>query len=159
MTVAVQKRRVNLYGLDDAGLDALVADIGQPKYRAKQIKDWLYGETPAVTFEEMHNLPKVRPTASTGPPPQLVRHTASSGPPPQLVRHTAATSPYIRLAGSDLAPRIRRGLTPPPLLFRLFRRCARSSESTRRSGRWRWRPSKSAATGRASGCGGAPTTR
>jgi 23S rRNA (adenine2503-C2)-methyltransferase len=58
MTVLDQRRRVNLYSLDDAGLDALVADIGQPHYRAKQIKAWLYGDTPAVSFDEMKNLPK-----------------------------------------------------------------------------------------------------
>jgi len=58
MMTVVESRRVNLYSLDDAGLDTLVADIGQPKYRAKQIKAWLYGETPAASIGEMTNLPK-----------------------------------------------------------------------------------------------------
>ena len=49
---------LNLYSLSDEELDALVVEIGQPKYRAKQIKVWLYGETPALTIDNMLNLPK-----------------------------------------------------------------------------------------------------
>jgi len=49
--------RLNLYGLTDAELDALVVEVGQPKYRAKQIKAWLYGSPPARTIDDMLNLP------------------------------------------------------------------------------------------------------
>jgi len=50
--------RINLYGLHDDELAALLKEWGQPKFRAKQLKKWLYGETPAASVDEMHNLPK-----------------------------------------------------------------------------------------------------
>ena len=42
--------------LDRAGLAALIADLGQPRFRAKQLERWLYGRG-ARSFDEMTDLP------------------------------------------------------------------------------------------------------
>ncbi len=47
---------VGIKALDRAGLAALVAGLGEPKYRALQIERWLYGRA-ARTYEEMTDLP------------------------------------------------------------------------------------------------------
>ncbi len=49
--------RVDLYGLDKAGLEALLAAWGEPAFRARQIWDWLYVRR-ALDFDAMTNLPK-----------------------------------------------------------------------------------------------------
>ena len=49
---------VNLYGLHDEEMVRMLGEWGQPKFRAKQLKSWLY-DAPAVThIDEMTNLPK-----------------------------------------------------------------------------------------------------
>lgn len=48
--------RPNLYDLDYAGLETLMAGTGQPAFRARQLWGWLY-QRHAVTFDEMTNLP------------------------------------------------------------------------------------------------------
>jgi 23S rRNA (adenine2503-C2)-methyltransferase len=48
---------INLYDLDRAGLEALIVEWGQPKFRAGQIWEWLY-EKRVESFEAMTNLPK-----------------------------------------------------------------------------------------------------
>ena len=49
---------VNLYGLHDDEMVSMLKEWGQPKFRAKQLKSWLY-DAPAVThIDEMTNLPK-----------------------------------------------------------------------------------------------------
>ena len=42
---------------DPAGLDELVAELGMPAFRAKQLKSWIY-EKHAASYDEMTNLPK-----------------------------------------------------------------------------------------------------
>ena len=42
--------------LDRTGLEELVADLGQPRFRAKQLERWLYGRG-ARSFAEMTDLP------------------------------------------------------------------------------------------------------
>lgn len=42
--------------LDRAGLEALAADLGQPRFRARQLEHWLYGRG-ARSFAEMTDLP------------------------------------------------------------------------------------------------------
>jgi 23S rRNA (adenine2503-C2)-methyltransferase len=46
----------DIKALDRAGLESLVADLGQPRFRAKQIERWLYGRA-ARSFSEMTDLP------------------------------------------------------------------------------------------------------
>lgn len=46
-----------LLGLTLDELTSLVQELGEPKYRAKQLAEWLYVKR-ATTFEEMTNLPK-----------------------------------------------------------------------------------------------------
>ncbi len=48
---------VNLYDLSDAELSALMAELNQPPFRAKQVAEWLYKHK-VTTFEAMTNLPK-----------------------------------------------------------------------------------------------------
>lgn len=45
-----------LYDLDYSSLEALVEDLGQPRFRARQIWEWLYVHY-ADTFDSMTNLP------------------------------------------------------------------------------------------------------
>lgn len=47
----------NLYGLNRSRLEEFVLSIGEPKYRAGQIYQWLYAHR-ARTFGEMTNLPQ-----------------------------------------------------------------------------------------------------
>jgi 23S rRNA (adenine2503-C2)-methyltransferase len=49
--------RQNLYALDEAQLCAQLIEIGQPKFRAKQVADWIYKKG-ITKFGEMSNLPK-----------------------------------------------------------------------------------------------------
>jgi len=46
---------VGIKALDRAGLEALLADMGQPRFRAKQLERWLYGRG-ARSFDEMTDL-------------------------------------------------------------------------------------------------------
>ena len=46
----------DIKALDRAGLESLVAELGQPRFRAKQIERWLYGRG-ARSFDEMTDLP------------------------------------------------------------------------------------------------------
>ncbi|MES2640965.1 MAG: 23S rRNA (adenine(2503)-C(2))-methyltransferase RlmN [Myxococcota bacterium] len=47
----------DLYGLSEAELATRLTTLGQPGYRAKQIRSWLY-ERGAASFQEMTDLPK-----------------------------------------------------------------------------------------------------
>jgi 23S rRNA (adenine2503-C2)-methyltransferase len=50
-------KKINLYDLDLAQLTQFVTDLGQPKFRARQIWQWLYQHY-ADDFSAMHNLPQ-----------------------------------------------------------------------------------------------------
>ena len=58
--------RPSLLGLSSAELDEALThalrELGQPSYRARQIRNWLYARTPA-TFSDMRDLPAVLRTA------------------------------------------------------------------------------------------------
>lgn len=49
--------KINLYDLDFDELVNFVAELGQPRYRAQQLWEWLY-QRYAADFEEMTNLPR-----------------------------------------------------------------------------------------------------
>ena len=49
--------KVYLLNLNQAELETYLADFGQPKFRAKQVWQWLY-QHHAANFSEMSNLPK-----------------------------------------------------------------------------------------------------
>ena len=51
------ERISNLFGLDRDALRALLADLGEPAYRAQQAYSWLY-EKRAASLEQMTDLPK-----------------------------------------------------------------------------------------------------
>ena len=48
---------VNVYGLDEASLQAQLIELGQAKFRAKQVCEWVY-QRGVTSFDEMTNLPK-----------------------------------------------------------------------------------------------------
>lgn len=47
---------INLYGLSEVELEHKVVEMGQPRFRAKQIVQWIY-EKGATDFDQMTNLP------------------------------------------------------------------------------------------------------
>ena len=47
---------INLYGLSEVELESKVVELGQPRFRAKQIVQWIY-EKGATDFAQMTNLP------------------------------------------------------------------------------------------------------
>ena len=47
---------INLYGLSEVELESKVVEMGQPRFRAKQIVQWIY-EKGATDFDQMTNLP------------------------------------------------------------------------------------------------------
>lgn len=49
--------KIDLYDLDFAQLTQFLTDLGQPKFRARQIWEWLYKHY-AADFAAMHNLPR-----------------------------------------------------------------------------------------------------
>jgi 23S rRNA (adenine2503-C2)-methyltransferase len=48
---------IDAYALSEEAFAELLGELGQPKYRAKQIRAWLYDKG-AVSFQEMTDLPK-----------------------------------------------------------------------------------------------------
>ena len=51
-------RPVNLYGLDDQACGTLLSEWGQPKFRTKQLREWMYGEKAVASVDSMTSLPK-----------------------------------------------------------------------------------------------------
>lgn len=47
---------INLYGLSEVELESKIVEMGQPRFRAKQIVQWIY-EKGATDFDQMTNLP------------------------------------------------------------------------------------------------------
>ncbi len=54
--MAAERDVAGIKSLDRTGLEGLVADLGQPRFRAKQLERWLYGRG-ARSFAEMTDLP------------------------------------------------------------------------------------------------------
>jgi 23S rRNA (adenine2503-C2)-methyltransferase len=54
--VAPGSDAAGIKALDRSGLEALVADLGQPRFRAKQLERWLYGRG-VTSYAEMTDLP------------------------------------------------------------------------------------------------------
>lgn len=48
---------VNIYAMDDRELEALLKSLGAQRFRAKQIREWVYDRN-TLEFDEMFNLPK-----------------------------------------------------------------------------------------------------
>ncbi len=48
--------RPDIKSLDRAGIEGVIADLGEPAFRARQIVRWLYGRG-AASFDEMSDLP------------------------------------------------------------------------------------------------------
>jgi hypothetical protein len=52
----MSSEKKSLLDLDTAQLEALLASLGAPAYRAKQVQQWIYNKY-AASFDEMANLP------------------------------------------------------------------------------------------------------
>ena len=81
---------VNLYGLSHKELVGLLEELGQPKFRAKQIEEWLW-QKGAVSFDEMTNLPKalrekLAATATVSLVEEVKRQLSSDGTRKYLLR-------------------------------------------------------------------------
>lgn len=58
MSEARVGRKANLYRYSDQALGSLLQEWGEKKFRAKQIRTFLYGDSPAEDIDSMHTLPK-----------------------------------------------------------------------------------------------------
>ena len=81
---------INLYALSYAELAALLAELGEPGYRTRQIWDWLY-EKRVDRFEAMTNLPratmaKLESAASVGSLDLAARQQSRDGTEKRLYR-------------------------------------------------------------------------
>ncbi len=57
MTAYLRGMRTDIRSLGKEGLQAAVAELGEPSFRAKQLEEWLWTRA-AGSFEEMSNLPR-----------------------------------------------------------------------------------------------------
>lgn len=83
LAMASRKPTTTLLDLDEAELTALVKELGQPAFRAKQIWGWLYQKF-AADYDEMTNLPrafveKLRERAPLAPLETVVEKVAYDG--------------------------------------------------------------------------------
>jgi 23S rRNA (adenine2503-C2)-methyltransferase len=74
---------VGIKALDRPGLEALVSDLGQPRFRARQIEHWLYGRG-VGSFAEMTDIPAGLRETLAGrltlfPPSVLQRQESADG--------------------------------------------------------------------------------
>jgi len=56
MSTRTPQAKLDLKRLDEAGLEALASDLGQPSYRGRQLFRWIYGAG-ITSFDDMTNLP------------------------------------------------------------------------------------------------------
>jgi 23S rRNA (adenine2503-C2)-methyltransferase len=80
----------DLLALDGPGTAALVNDLGQPAFRGKQVRKWLYGKG-AQTVDEMTDLPKalrarLETAATIGTLSQVVEQCSEDGTQKRLYR-------------------------------------------------------------------------
>lgn len=80
----------NAIGMDITDLEALVATLGEPRYRAQQIMDWVYGKA-VYSFRDMANLPaslreKLEQCARIALPVIITVHEANDGTRKYLLR-------------------------------------------------------------------------
>lgn len=79
--MAIPSEAVGIKALGRAGLEALLSDMGQPRFRAKQLERWLYGRG-ARSFDEMTDLSADLRASLAGrlalPFPEVVKRQDSS---------------------------------------------------------------------------------
>lgn len=56
-SLPMEPSKVDVCALDDEALASLLADMGEPAYRSRQIQDWIFNKG-VFSFEEMRNLPR-----------------------------------------------------------------------------------------------------
>lgn len=104
--MASEAETAGIKALDRAGLAALVAELGQPRFRAVQLERWLYGRG-ARSFAEMTDLPAGLRDSLAGrlalPWPKIVeRQQSSDGTRKYLVRlGDGATIEVVGLPAGD----------------------------------------------------------
>jgi 23S rRNA (adenine2503-C2)-methyltransferase len=82
--------KINLYALDQDKLTALLESWGEPKFRARQLREWLYDRL-ASTFDEMTSLPaslreRLQAEASLGSLETVTEQTSRDGTVKRLQR-------------------------------------------------------------------------
>jgi len=48
---------LDIRSVDESELEEIIASLGQPRFRSKQIEEWVWSKN-ASSFEEMTNIPK-----------------------------------------------------------------------------------------------------
>nr|WP_269432698.1 23S rRNA (adenine(2503)-C(2))-methyltransferase RlmN [Effusibacillus lacus] len=81
--VQLTETKVQLYGMLPEEMEQWVQELGQPKFRAKQVYDWLYKKR-ATSFDEMTNLPatfraQLKEKALIGTMKEVTRQTSRDG--------------------------------------------------------------------------------
>ena len=89
------KGRVDLHSMSHAQLEELMAELGQPRFRAKQIEDWVWSKN-AQSLDQMTNIPKslraqLSERVTLGGLEEVARQTSVDGSRKYLVRYPDGT--------------------------------------------------------------------
>lgn len=108
MPDANQSRQVNLRSLSEHELEELMASLGQPRFRAKQVLDWVWKK--GVTDpSQMTNLPKglreqLAATTSLGGTQEVARQVSSDGSRKYLLRYADGVT--VECVGMPSGPKL-----------------------------------------------------
>lgn len=102
------QKRVDVHSLTRGQLLELLAEMGQPKFRAKQVEEWIWDKN-VSSFDQMTNLPKtLRAQLSDrlvlGGPEELVRQVSVDGSRKYLLGLADGTS--VECVGMPSGPRL-----------------------------------------------------
>jgi 23S rRNA (adenine2503-C2)-methyltransferase len=80
----------DVHSIDKSELEAIVTSLGQPRFRSKQIEEWIWSKN-ASSFEEMTNVPKalreqLAAQFSLGGPEEVARQVSQDGSRKYLLR-------------------------------------------------------------------------
>lgn len=100
--------RVDAHSLTRGQLQELLAEMGQPKFRAKQVEEWIW-EKNVSSFDQMTNLPKalrqqLSERLALGGPKELVRQVSVDGSRKYLLGMDDGTS--VECVGMPSGPRL-----------------------------------------------------
>lgn len=104
----VGSRRLDIRSLDEHHLEELVASLGLPRFRARQIYDWVW-KRGVTSFDEMTNLPKalreqLAQVATLGGATEAARQVSSDGSRKYLVEFDDGTA--VECVGMPTADRL-----------------------------------------------------
>ena len=112
MSVAPEKARKNLFGLDRQAMRGLFAQLGEAPYRADQVMQWIYRRG-VSEFSEMSNLGKALRARLEAEfqiePPELVAEQASADGTRKWVLRVGGTSGAEQAIETVFIPEANRG--------------------------------------------------